>query len=491
MGKSRIVILRKKILRISAVAIITLLLFSFFIYNQYLKSYGNSLPDRGSSVIVIDPGHGGIDGGTSRGELLEKDINLDISMKLKTHLEEKGYKVVLTREEDISLDSLSSSGDSRHQRDLRARVDIINASKAGLFLSIHGNCHWRNVNADGSIVFYGTKYPQSETLAYCLQRALNNMVVDGRKRTVHDPQTGEFYLLKYTNVPGAIIETAFLSNAEEQRLLGTEEFKDGIAEAIANGVSKYMDEIAAEGNISSIYTAAASTGAGTDESDKAKLAIILDDFGQSRAGIKEMMAIQRHLTFAVMPFLEFSRSDAQAAYEKGYEVIVHLPMEANYGRLEWLGPRPIMAGMKKEDVKQLVNDAFDDVPYSVGANIHMGSKASSVEDIVTAILDVVKEKNLYFVDSRTADHPIGKKLSDKMGIRCYDRDIFIDEKRPKEAIKVQLRKAAEIALKKKQAIAVGHVGTEGGKATAEAIQEMLPEFDRDNVQLVFVSELDD
>lgn len=112
-----------------------------------------------------------------------------------------------------------------------------------------------------------------------------------------------------------------------------------------------------------------SADSGSNISSGGKLAIIIDDFGQNRAGVKEMMSIDRHLTFAVMPFLDFSQSDAETAHKKGYEVIVHLPMEANCGKLSWVGPRPILTGMKSEDVKQIVRDAFESVPYAVGANL--------------------------------------------------------------------------------------------------------------------------
>lgn len=221
-----------------------------------------------------------------------------------------------------------------------------------------------------------------------------------------------------------------------------------------------------------------------------KLAIIIDDFGSSRAGIKEMMAINRHLTFAVMPFSSYSQEDAKVAHEKGYEVIVHLPMEANYGKRSWLGSRPILAGMKKDEIRQIVRDAFEDVPFAIGANIHMGSKASSDENIISAVLDIMKEKDVYFVDSRTADHPISKKIADAKGVRCYDRNIFLDGQQPKSFVKARLMECADLAVKKGYAVAIGHVGVEGGKVTAEAICEMLPEFDRRNIELVFVSELD-
>ena len=221
-----------------------------------------------------------------------------------------------------------------------------------------------------------------------------------------------------------------------------------------------------------------------------KLAIIIDDFGSSRVGVKEMMSINRHLTFAVMPFCQYTQEDAKAAYEKGYEVIVHLPMEANYGKMSWLGPHPILAGMKEDEVRKIVMDSFEDVPYAVGANIHMGSKASSDESIISTVLDIIKEKDLYFVDSLTASHPISKKVADAKGIRCYERNTFLDGQQPKSFIKGRLNEAADVSLKKGYAVAIGHVGIEGGKVTAEAICEMLPEFERKNIELVFVSELE-
>lgn len=254
----KIIFIRKRTLLISIPALAAFSLVLILIYNQFIKLPVNIFVDPCNGVIVIDPGHGGIDGGASRGGVIEKTINLDISLKLKARLEQKGYKVILTREEDISLDGLTSTGDSRHQRDLNARADMINASSAQLFLSIHGNCHSRNYNTNGSIVFYGNKYAQNKTLAYCLQRALNNITVNGRKRTVHDPQTADFFLLKHSDIPGAIIETAFISNDEEQQLLKTDEFKNEIAKAIADGVSKYLDDAATKKKVSAFHPASAS-----------------------------------------------------------------------------------------------------------------------------------------------------------------------------------------------------------------------------------------
>lgn len=231
------------------------------------------------------------------------------------------------------------------------------------------------------------------------------------------------------------------------------------------------------------------TGAPQHVKKGGKLAVIIDDFGSGREGIKEMMALKKHMTFAVMPFSPHSKEDAKNAHKKGFEVIVHLPMEPNYGNLSWVGPRPILAGMERDEVQIIVRDSFEDVPFAVGANIHMGSKASAEKNIVSAILDIIKEKNMYFVDSRTAYHPIGKMMAKAKGVRCYDNNVFLDGQKPKSFIKDRLSLAAKIAKKRGYAIAIGHVGVEGGKVTAEAIREMLPEFARQNIELVFVSEL--
>ena len=221
----------------------------------------------------------------------------------------------------------------------------------------------------------------------------------------------------------------------------------------------------------------------------AKLAIIIDDFGSSRDGVKEMMSIDRHLTFAVIPFLDYSEKDAVAAYEKGYEVIAHLPLEPVKGKRSWLGPMPILSGMEYDKVRGIVKESIDNIPYARGANIHMGSKASSEEIIMTAILDEIKERNLYFVDSLTASKPVSKKIAQNIGVVCFNRDVFLDGQQPKSFVKERLRKAGDIALKCGAAVAIGHVGIEGGRVTAQAITEMLPEFDEKNIRLVFISEL--
>jgi N-acetylmuramoyl-L-alanine amidase len=235
MKESVLAALRKNLIfLIISFALFALAAISFFIpVNVFHTGGGN---------IVVDPGHGGIDGGTNKDGLLEKEINLAIAEKVRSLLVQDGYSVVMTREEDVSLDKLNRSSSSRHKRDLNARIDMINNSNAKLFVSIHVNCNEIKPATDGSIVFYGGRFPQSERLAYAIQRALNDMVVNDAKRTVRDPRKEDFSILRNAEVPGVLVETAFISNAAERKLLAEEGFRSQLAEAIAKGIKQYLKD---------------------------------------------------------------------------------------------------------------------------------------------------------------------------------------------------------------------------------------------------------
>lgn len=223
--------------------------------------------------------------------------------------------------------------------------------------------------------------------------------------------------------------------------------------------------------------------------EPAKLAIIIDDFGSSREGVIEMMEIDRHLTFAIMPFMDHTKEDLASAIANNHEVIAHLAMEPERGKKSWLGPKPIMCSMPSEDVRKIVESAMEELTFAKGANIHMGSKASCEDMIMRTVLQVMKEKNLYFVDSRTGRKPVAKKIAEEIGVNCLENNIFLDGQKPKSHIMKKIKAAAETAKKKGHCIAIGHVGIEGGVPMAEAIKESYAMLDEMNVELVYVSEL--
>ncbi|SET54804.1 hypothetical protein SAMN05660297_02722 [Natronincola peptidivorans] len=220
-----------------------------------------------------------------------------------------------------------------------------------------------------------------------------------------------------------------------------------------------------------------------------KVAIIIDDFGNFGNGTKEMIAIDKPLTCAVIPFLPYSKHDAELAHQGGHEVIIHIPMEPHVGNPKWLGEKGITTNLSSESIMLIIKEAIEEVPYAVGANNHMGSKATEDKRIMEAIITILKENNMYIVDSKTSMNSVVKELAEMYEVDVFERAIFLDNEKNIPAIKKQLKHLGEIAIKNGTAIAIGHVGPEGGEITAIAIKEMIPVLEKMGIEIVPVSHL--
>ena len=153
--KARIYIIKlnRKVLILFGIIVLSIIAICFLKNSKLI----NVLNDRFNNKIVIDPGHGGIDGGTGDKEgLLEKDINLDISLKLRRELEEEGFRVIMTRDKDISLEEFSDINSSRYRRDLNARKTIINENNPLMFISIHVNSSKKSTARGVKVYYYPT-----------------------------------------------------------------------------------------------------------------------------------------------------------------------------------------------------------------------------------------------------------------------------------------------------------------------------------------------
>lgn len=228
-----------------------------------------------------------------------------------------------------------------------------------------------------------------------------------------------------------------------------------------------------------------------DADKSGRLAIVIDDFGLQRKGVYEILTLDCKLTAAVMPFLEYSEEDAEDALENGKEVIIHMPLQATtHDRASHLGPRPIKIEDSAQDIKEWVSDATTSIPEAVGANIHMGTLSSTKENIIRPLMEELKAKGLFFLDSKTSSKSVCRSMAEATGIRFCENEVFLEhESKSKGYIKKRLKKAMKIAQETGKCIAIGHVGYEGGVVTAEAISELLPEFSENHVELVFLSEL--
>lgn len=190
-------------------------------------------------TIVIDPGHGGEDGGaTGVSRLMEKDINLDIALQLQKLLQVSGYRVVMTRTTDISIndDNLDTVRE-RKVSDLHNRLKIVEAQEDCILVSIHQN-HFTSSRYSGAQMFYATKNSQSKVLAENIKARVVGLLQPENKRETK-PATNSIYLLWNAKVPAVVVECGFLSNESEAEKLNNKLYRQQMAFAIYNGILDY------------------------------------------------------------------------------------------------------------------------------------------------------------------------------------------------------------------------------------------------------------
>ncbi|WP_422444745.1 N-acetylmuramoyl-L-alanine amidase family protein [Thermoanaerobacterium sp. DL9XJH110] len=214
----------------------------FLVFGRAVNVFRMMAPLTGR-VIVIDPGHGGIDGGTYDDDgTLEKDINLQISLKLKRLCEKNGANVIMTRTSDTALDHLNSKSEYRHKRDLIARADIINKARPDVFLSIHVNAEKSSSKTRGPMVLYFRGSEESRRLASLLQKRLEEAYTSsGEKIRSRLPlPNSSLFLLINTNAPGVILELGFITNPGDKALLTSQDFQHKLCASIFEGLKDYF-----------------------------------------------------------------------------------------------------------------------------------------------------------------------------------------------------------------------------------------------------------
>jgi polysaccharide deacetylase 2 family uncharacterized protein YibQ len=216
----------------------------------------------------------------------------------------------------------------------------------------------------------------------------------------------------------------------------------------------------------------------------ARLAIILDDLGTDRAAADAIFAMGYALTVSVLPNRPHSVDIAEEARRRGYQVMLHLPMQSvGNGRAESEELRP---GMRAEDVSALVNQFLQAVPGVAGVNNHQGSQSTADAMLMGELMPVLRERNLFYIDSRTTVATVAYDAARKADVRAGFRNVpFLDDVEEVGAVRKQVQGALRGAREKGEAIAIGHPH----RATLAALREILPQAKAQGIQLVFVSEL--
>ncbi|CEG25290.1 germination specific N-acetylmuramoyl-L-alanine amidase [Bacillus sp. B-jedd] len=218
-------------------------LIMLFIIIQYDFSENHSwntwsLPLSGK-VILLDPGHGGADGGAGVRPTQEKDIALNISLKLRDFLQQQGAIVIMTRETDKDLAPVDMKGLSRRKTaDLKERLKMINESDADLFVSVHLNAipspRW-----SGAQTFYSTHYKENKKAAKLVQKELR---VNLENTTREAKPLNSVYILRNAEKPGVLVEVGFLSNPAEKENLERDSYQEMVAASIYKGIIRYFTD---------------------------------------------------------------------------------------------------------------------------------------------------------------------------------------------------------------------------------------------------------
>lgn len=179
--------------------------------------------------VVLDPGHGGIDGGANRQGILEKEIVLDVALRTQEHLIKRGVPVVLTRSEDVDLGGPNDAG--RLRRDLQQRIRIANHCKAALMVSLHVNAAG-NTTERGMLLFFQPSRPSADA-ARLLDTALRNRGLNERNEAPH-PRP-DFAVLHWTKAPAVLVELGFVTNDADRAQLTDPAYRERVATTLADG----------------------------------------------------------------------------------------------------------------------------------------------------------------------------------------------------------------------------------------------------------------
>ena len=174
-----------------------------------------------------------------------------------------------------------------------------------------------------------------------------------------------------------------------------------------------------------------------------KLAIIIDDLGYDREAAEMLFQIPFPLTISVLPHLPLSSIVAEEGSRRGYQVLLHIPVESTGG--EKAESIELRVGMTPDEAVQVLQGMLNTVPQAIGVNNHQGSLGTADTDLMNAIMPALHERGLFFVDSRTTPMSIAFASARRAGVPAASRDVFLDDDQDAAAIQHQLELAVRDA----------------------------------------------
>lgn len=223
---------------------------------------------------------------------------------------------------------------------------------------------------------------------------------------------------------------------------------------------------------------------------QARIAIVIDDWGYDGSVLPLLYNIKSPVTIAVIPHHKFSKSIAREAKQRGYQVILHLPLESESHLA--VEKDTLNCSMGEKELRQKLDALLKSIPGIVGVNNHQGSKATKDMRMMGIVLSELNKNGLFFLDSRTTSKSICPKIAPNMGIKFAQSDGFIDippfnfqEKKYQEYVRKNLYRISEVAAKRGYAIMIGH----DLKVTLNLLSIEIPKLEKKGFKFVFLSDL--
>jgi uncharacterized protein len=220
---------------------------------------------------------------------------------------------------------------------------------------------------------------------------------------------------------------------------------------------------------------------------RAKVCIIVDDLGHFGKGFPIYLGMNQPVTFSVLPYYDTAPKQASTAYDEGFEIMLHVPMEPKHNYY-FKYPHIIGTELSDEELVSRIHKVFKSVPHISGWNNHQGSKATADSKTMDTVMREISQirKGLYFIDSMTATKTEAFTMARNYGIRSASRNFdFLDNIKKKKNIKAKIQELIHKALKSSRPmIAILHEA----KVSAQSLKEMLGEFQKNNIEIVTPSD---
>ena len=217
---------------------------------------------------------------------------------------------------------------------------------------------------------------------------------------------------------------------------------------------------------------------------KHKISIVIDDLGYNTNNLEKFLKIGEPITLSILPNERYSAKVAETAHSRGYETILHLPLEPKDGTVKE-EPDTIKSSMSDDEITSSLKEELDSVPHINGVSNHMGSKGTEDRHLMSVIFAELKRRGFFFFDSLTSGDSVCREVAGSAGIRYARRDVFLDIPDDPPSIEKKILETRRLAFRKGFAAAIGH----DKRNTVTALEKLMPAMAAEGVEFVYISDL--